>query len=183
MKKKQDLRVRRTKMNIENAFLELLKERPIEKITVTELAERAMINKGTFYLHYQDIYDLYYKTIVNDVSKTTSTVQNFELFFDAPEIFVSSLMNKLKERLPFKEIFSNINPKALDLNLPEIITDSLKENLYKTGRIRRTECNDIRLECAISCIFAMGIKHSDSNCSFTVSMIADVIKTILKDSD
>lgn len=53
-----DLRTERTKRSITNAFLELRKQKPIEKITVKELAELAYINKATFYTHYHDIYDL-----------------------------------------------------------------------------------------------------------------------------
>ncbi len=53
-----DLRIERTRRNIINAFLQLRAKKPIEKITVTELAETAVINKATFYLHYKDIYDL-----------------------------------------------------------------------------------------------------------------------------
>lgn len=53
-----DLRTERTKRSIANAFLELRKQKDIEKITVKELAELAYINKATFYTHYHDIYDL-----------------------------------------------------------------------------------------------------------------------------
>ena len=53
-----DLRTERTKRSIANAFLELRKQKPIEKITVKELAELAYINKATFYTHFRDIYDL-----------------------------------------------------------------------------------------------------------------------------
>ena len=53
-----DLRTERTKRSITNAFLELRKQKPIEKITVKELSELAYINKATFYTHYHDIYDL-----------------------------------------------------------------------------------------------------------------------------
>lgn len=53
-----DLRVVKTKKNIKNAFLELRKKKPLEKISVKELADLAMINKATFYLHYEDIYAL-----------------------------------------------------------------------------------------------------------------------------
>lgn len=53
-----DLRTERTKRSISNAFLELRKQKPIEKITVKELSELAFINKATFYTHYRDIYDL-----------------------------------------------------------------------------------------------------------------------------
>lgn len=53
-----DLRIERTKRNIINAFIQLRARKPIEKITVKEIAELAVINKATFYLHYKDIYDL-----------------------------------------------------------------------------------------------------------------------------
>lgn len=53
-----DLRTERTRRSIANAFLELRKQKPLEKITVKELAELAYINKATFYTHYHDIYDL-----------------------------------------------------------------------------------------------------------------------------
>jgi len=50
-----DARVRYTRMIIEQCFLELLREKPVSKITVTELCDRALINRATFYKHYQDI--------------------------------------------------------------------------------------------------------------------------------
>lgn len=37
----------------------LLKERPLKSITVTELAELADVNRATFYVHFQDVYDMF----------------------------------------------------------------------------------------------------------------------------
>ena len=56
--KEQDNRVRVTKILIRHAFLQLLKEKPLQSITVRELCQSAGINRGTFYTHYRDIYDL-----------------------------------------------------------------------------------------------------------------------------
>lgn len=53
-----DLRVKRTRKRIADAFIRLRAKQPLDKITVTELAKLAEINKATFYLHYKDIYDL-----------------------------------------------------------------------------------------------------------------------------
>lgn len=53
-----DLRVKKTRRAIRSAFYELIKEKPLEKITVREIAERAEINKTTFYAHYETVYDL-----------------------------------------------------------------------------------------------------------------------------
>lgn len=53
-----DHRTRVTKMLIRKAFMDLLKDKPIQSISVRELCELACINRGTFYSHYNDIYDL-----------------------------------------------------------------------------------------------------------------------------
>jgi len=53
MANKNDLRVIKNIKNINQAFLELIEKYDYEKITVTEIAERAMINRKTFYLHYE----------------------------------------------------------------------------------------------------------------------------------
>ena len=54
----QDRRVRRTRMRLQQAMLELLKEKDARSITVRELTQRADVNRGTFYAHYKDVFDL-----------------------------------------------------------------------------------------------------------------------------
>ena len=53
-----DLRVWRTHHFLQEAMIELVTEKGFEAITVGDIAERAMINRATFYRHYQDKYDL-----------------------------------------------------------------------------------------------------------------------------
>ncbi len=58
MERKDDRRVRYTKMALKQSLLELMRDGPIEKITVKDICEKADINRGTFYAHYSDPYDL-----------------------------------------------------------------------------------------------------------------------------
>mgnify|MGYP001940840092 FL=1 len=53
---KEDRRIRRTKSAIKEAFIDLLNEKEIEKITIQDITKRADINRGTFYLHFEDKY-------------------------------------------------------------------------------------------------------------------------------
>lgn len=53
-----DARVRYTKMVIVQSFIKLLKDKPINRITVKEICELSEINRATFYKHYLDVYDL-----------------------------------------------------------------------------------------------------------------------------
>lgn len=64
--KKIDRRKRRSDIAIQKAFDELLEEKPLGKITVKELAERADIDRKTFYLRYDSIDDLVDSRIQNE---------------------------------------------------------------------------------------------------------------------
>lgn len=59
----QDLRVIKTKNNLKNALIIFLKEKPLEKITVTELCHASGITRKTFYLHYESISKLFEEKI------------------------------------------------------------------------------------------------------------------------
>ena len=68
----KDIRVVKTKESIEQALFQLLRTKPLDKVTVVELARTARIHKSTFYLHYLDIPDLYAKTLLRTLRKATS---------------------------------------------------------------------------------------------------------------
>jgi AcrR family transcriptional regulator len=54
-----DKRIVRTRKWLSQAFLELLKERGFQAITVQDITERAAVNRATFYAHYEDKYHLF----------------------------------------------------------------------------------------------------------------------------
>jgi len=58
MTKKTDLRVRRTRKAIRDSFLLLIDSKGFNAITIQDIADEAMINRATFYLHYCDKYEL-----------------------------------------------------------------------------------------------------------------------------
>lgn len=53
-----DRRVRKTKRQLRLALMQLMSEKNVKDISVRELAAIADINRGTFYIHYKDVYDL-----------------------------------------------------------------------------------------------------------------------------
>jgi len=56
--KNPEHRVQITKRLLREALTAMLIEKPLSAITVKELCERAQLNRGTFYAHYADVYDL-----------------------------------------------------------------------------------------------------------------------------
>jgi len=57
-KTKTDLRVLKTRKAIKDAFLKLIQTKGYDRITIQDIADEAMINRNTFYLHYIDKIDL-----------------------------------------------------------------------------------------------------------------------------
>ena len=53
-----DRRVKYTKMVLKRSLLELMTDKPVGKVTIKEICELADVNRGTFYKHYNDQYEL-----------------------------------------------------------------------------------------------------------------------------
>ena len=56
MDKKEDLRVRKTKTNLYKALIELMEEKSFEDIKVIDICRVSLINRSTFYDHFNDKY-------------------------------------------------------------------------------------------------------------------------------
>ncbi|HHU06068.1 MAG TPA: TetR/AcrR family transcriptional regulator [Clostridiales bacterium] len=70
---KIDRRVKYTKMVLRQSLLELMKSKPIDKITVKEICELADINRGTFYSHYSEpraLLEQIQNELFNDIKAT-----------------------------------------------------------------------------------------------------------------
>lgn len=90
-----DLRIQRTKAAIKKAFLQLRSQKPIEKITVTELTKLANINKATFYLHYSDIYALSDELEDSLIDEVLTGLKVQENFFDNPQQYALEIFKAL----------------------------------------------------------------------------------------
>ena len=56
-----DRRVRKTKKALRQGLVSLLEKKKLKDITVRELTDTVDLHRGTFYVHYRDIYELYEK--------------------------------------------------------------------------------------------------------------------------
>ena len=76
----QDRRIKRTKMLLQNALVDLMLEKAVGKISVKELTQKADVNRSTFYLHYLDIYDM----LEQMENEFVETIQSFFHDFFTP---------------------------------------------------------------------------------------------------
>ncbi len=72
--KMENRRVKYTKEIIKSEFFKLMTVKPIDKITVREVCEKADVNRGTFYRYYTDLYELYEITTEETLQKAYECV-------------------------------------------------------------------------------------------------------------
>ncbi len=75
-KNRMDRRTKYTRNLIKEILLAFLKDQKFEKITVSEICRQAEINRGTFYLHYMDTYDVLEDLVDDFLAETSDTVQH-----------------------------------------------------------------------------------------------------------
>ncbi|MBS5938201.1 TetR/AcrR family transcriptional regulator [Clostridium sartagoforme] len=93
----KDRRIRKTKDVLKKSLISLMQEKSINSITVKELCETADINRGTFYLHYKDVFHM-----LSEIEK--------ELFEEFQDMILSYEISpdKIETKPILKDIFTFI---------------------------------------------------------------------------
>ena len=104
--KKEDLRVKKTKLSLYNGLLSLMTKKPFESIKISEICNVSLVNRSTFYDHFNDKYELF-------------------------QSYIEHLSVSLSEKLNVKVETSNINEYYLEFL--KLLLDELSENftVYK----------------------------------------------------
>ena len=86
--KKEDLRIRKTKASLYKSLLQLMEDTPFEEIKVNRICQLSMINRSTFYDHFNDKYELlssFIQDLKNELvihlnhAKSTSSIKEYYL--------------------------------------------------------------------------------------------------------
>lgn len=88
----------RSRQMIRQAYMELLQEKPYEKITATDIIQRANINRSTFYAHYPDARGIM-DEIINEVSlmfQNMLTNIDFSIFIEDPMPILNEVIDFLQ---------------------------------------------------------------------------------------
>ena len=123
-----DLRIEKTRQSIVNAFIALRSRKPLEKITVKELCEKAQINKSTFYFHYADIYELSDSLETEIVTSIINSLAHPEYMVENPGAFTQELfLAYLSRDALIQTLFSG----SRSGRLIQKIESSLKKLIYE----------------------------------------------------
>lgn len=167
-----DLRTERTKKSIIDAFIELRAQKPLEKITVKELAELAYINKATFYSHYHDIYDLSEQIENELISSVLKNIPHPDHLISEPRRAVYELTDALTSKSTlFHTIFSGSRAGLFAKKLEH----ELKKQIYSAHpEFENSLTADVLLSVLIQGCFYAFLSHSDNVSDDVTEILADI---------
>jgi Transcriptional regulator len=130
-----DRRAIRTKKMIRNALSELIEEKGFSNISITDLTARADINRGTFYLHYNDKYDLLEQVeneVIQEIHDHATSVGCLDTlnidFIDKPIPFMTRIFEYFKDNAGFmKAIFGPKGDPVFQRKLKKFIEAEMFE--------------------------------------------------------
>ena len=125
MQEKTDLRIIKTKKILYDSLLKLMKKQNFEKIKISDICEESLINRSTFYAHYEDKYELL-----------------MDLFEERKE----TLLKELKDNENM--LFS----KEYLMRLLDILIDHIDQNKETYGAILANNRNGILIDFLIEAL-------------------------------
>ena len=142
MAQNDERRVRKTKKAMQDALAGLLLEKPLKNISVREIAEIADINRGTFYLHYRDVYDMVEQLQSEFFERFNVIFDNYEPEKRTDNIFpvIAAVFQLLAENADFARVLLGKNGDAAFLDkLKNLLREKCFVNAQKLLNIKNDE--------------------------------------------
>jgi len=120
----------RSRKLINEALADLLTEKPLDKITVTDVVRRADINRGTFYAHYKDIPDV----VDHLIQQTFSVIRDAMIAQSTTDVniehtLLTTIQSILEEDLSFcRKILNSSASAIMQSQLVAVVTEFMLEH-------------------------------------------------------
>ncbi|ODG92858.1 MULTISPECIES: TetR/AcrR family transcriptional regulator [Bacillaceae] len=131
----REIKVEKTKKLIKETLLDLIEEKGFEAISVRDITLKAGLNRGTFYLHYRDKYDLMEKSqneVLDGLQDRLIFIKPKEMneFYSNDTVYppILNVYHYLKENQRFIKIL--ISTKG-DPAFPKKMKEHIKESIYE----------------------------------------------------
>lgn len=183
--KKEDQRIKVTKMLIRKALSKLLKEKSFEKISIKELCDLASINRGTFYSHYKDLNDLqnqiYKEFLVSFKGSFDASFKNPNTSTLTTESLIASILTYIKEYKDICIIMLHGNNNRVFLASLNEIGKSIVESVYpKLFEIANQNDLDVFYSFVSGGAIKLILEWLDRNCDMDVNELSIKLNLLIK---
>lgn len=172
----------RSRQLIKSAYVALLNEKSVNKITVTDIIARAGISRGTFYAHYQDVKDLYSKlengavdTIINVIE--TTGVWNF--FNNPYPTLESSLLFIEKNKDYYRLLLSSCLGNSFSQKLSNRFAENFVSDIMTKFENKDSDAVRSYISFVASGVRGMIFRWLDGTLAFDASQCAKLMSDMI----
>ena len=130
---------RRTKQVIQQSFMQILEKKPFESMSVGDIAKAANMNRGTFYLHYKDKFDLLeqieqqlFGDLGNYIDELQAHYVPDQTFEKGQAQLAASLFSFIEAHSPTLRIFLSDHGRAgFHIRFRDAFSEKVRTNLEK----------------------------------------------------
>lgn len=183
MKQKVDLRILKTKNSLYSALAKLLEEMPFEKLKVSDICEKALVNRSTFYAHFADKYELFdayvkdlKQLLLLELNKNDHYANLKEYYMEMLNLFLGHMEEK-------KQIYAAIFWQNKNSIIMDMIYNALKENV-QTHLEKMENSNipsDILTKFYLGAIFSICMEWLTHNVNYTKEELTSFIDQLIPD--
>ena len=173
-----DIRVKKTRRAIQKAFIALLREKPIEKITVKEIAERAEINKTTFYSHYETLDALIAEMERQTVQLVCDNMGGAQQLLDAPEAFVQEMFASLQQATDYLGVVPVSAMNRFTQHLRDAILEQIKGDNIEPSQYENVGAILIFVMNGLSGLLNTDAKLAQKHINVIAAVVANGVRSI-----
>ena len=172
----EDLRVIKTKRVIRGALVELMSEKGLSEITVSELSARAMINRKTFYRHYREIGDVVAE-LENEILEEFAEImrKNNASVLDVGDVFRDISKQIERERDLYVKMMK-LNPDLFSKGrIKAMLCRAMSVSLKNDGAVTDETTLSAVSEFTVSGVLSMYSMWFDGGCAADLSALTEVL--------
>ena len=171
----------KTKTIIKNTFAELIKENhELNKITVSELVKRADINRGTFYNHYDSIYDVAEELeaeIINVLFENTQKLNSLDDIFN----YLDEVINYLKKNEDmYRLLLASNEPQVFLRKLNHSILDKMYSAIKNNPNFKNSASLKFEIAFFTAGIVSEVLNYFTGRSEYSLDEICENTKGIFK---
>lgn len=183
--KKTDLRIIRTKKSIREAFLNLLEIKAYKEISIQNIADEAMINRNTFYAHYQDKDYMLESLVTESIDGLRRqlpeiTVENNQM--DVRTV-MTDILKYIERNLRFYQLMKkNDDISHISYQIKNVLGNHLLDGLRKQQNINKAEERLFRIvnEYKLQGILGLILVWIDNYTEYSIDELVNIMFIINK---
>ncbi|MCI7554754.1 MAG: TetR/AcrR family transcriptional regulator [Tenericutes bacterium] len=182
---KKDLRIVKTKNALYLALVDLMKDKTFEEIKVSEICNKALVNRSTFYAHFDDKYEFLVDFLDTFKDSLTSYLDTNKNILNTKEYYMELIKLVLTHIEDKKNIYSaimvnNRNGVMMDIII-DVVNKDIRKRVLDLGSTKSSVPADIIIKFYLGAIINVGIDWITEN-KYTKEEVIGYFDKLLPDN-